>query len=118
MRLAFGYIRRSSYKQQNNNSVEIQKQHILEFAKRNKLNVPDEFIFIEDVTSAFSKRANQRKELMRLGQKCLKCRCQFSFFTMYLEWIGQATHLPLIFIDLCLKNYQILRSIQRNPIRQ
>ncbi|MGG0789873.1 recombinase family protein [Peribacillus simplex] len=80
MRLAFGYIRRSSYKQQNNNSVEIQKQHILEFAKRNKLNVPDEFIFIEDVTSAFSKRANQRKELMRLGQKMLEMQVPILIF--------------------------------------
>jgi|GEM_PF-3512921 len=66
MNLAFGYIRRSSYKQQENNSVEIQKAHIQEFARRNEMNVPDEFIFIEDVTSAFSKRASQRKELMRL----------------------------------------------------
>lgn len=66
MKLAFGYIRRSSYKQQENNSVEIQKAHIREFAQRNGMEVPDEFIFIEDVTSAFSKRASKRKELMRL----------------------------------------------------
>ncbi|WP_077210735.1 recombinase family protein [Bacillus dakarensis] len=66
MKLAFGYIRRSSYKQQENNSVEIQKSHIQEFAHRNGMEVPDEFIFIEDVTSAFSKRASKRKELMRL----------------------------------------------------
>lgn len=66
MNLAFGYIRRSSYKQQENNSVEIQKAHIQEFARRNGMEVPDEFIFIEDVTSAFSKRASKRKELMRL----------------------------------------------------
>ncbi|MFQ3544235.1 recombinase family protein [Halobacillus rhizosphaerae] len=66
MDLAFGYIRRSSYKQQENNSIEIQKAHIKEFANRKKLTVPDEFIYIEDVTSAYSKRADQRKELMRL----------------------------------------------------
>jgi site-specific DNA recombinase len=66
MTLAFGYIRRSSYKQQENNSVEIQKAHILEYARRKGLSVPDEFIIIEDVTSAYNKRANQRKELMRL----------------------------------------------------
>jgi site-specific DNA recombinase len=66
MNMAFGYIRRSSYKQQENNSVEIQKAHIMEFASRNNLEVPEEFIFVEDVTSAFSKRAKQRKELMRL----------------------------------------------------
>lgn len=66
MKLAFGYIRRSSYKQQENNSVEIQKSHIQEYAHRNGMEVPDDFIFIEDVTSAFSKRASKRKELMRL----------------------------------------------------
>lgn len=72
MKLAFGYIRRSSYKQQENNSVEIQKQHIQEFAKRNQLFVPDELIFIEDVTSAYSKRAAQRKQLMKLGEKMIE----------------------------------------------
>lgn len=72
MKLAFAYIRRSSYKQQDNNSVEIQKQHIKEFAKRNNLNVPDEFIFIEDVTSAYTKRASQRKMLMYLGDKMIE----------------------------------------------
>ena len=66
MELAFGYIRRSSYKQQENNSVEIQKAHIQEFAQRKGFTVPEDFIYIEDVTSAYSKRANQRKELMRL----------------------------------------------------
>ncbi|MEH7154723.1 recombinase family protein [Neobacillus drentensis] len=68
MTLAFGYIRRSSYKQQENNSVEIQKAHILEYARRKGLSVPEEFIIIEDVTSAYNKRANQRKELMRLKE--------------------------------------------------
>lgn len=66
MNLAFAYIRRSSYKQQENNSVEIQKANIIEYASRNGLEVPDEFIFIEDVTSAYSKRAGKRKELMRM----------------------------------------------------
>lgn len=72
MKLAFAYIRRSSYKQQENNSVEIQKQHIQEFAKRNQLFVPDELIFIEDVTSAYSKRASQRKILIKLGEKMVE----------------------------------------------
>ncbi|WP_153464409.1 hypothetical protein [Sediminibacillus terrae] len=49
MDLAFGCIRRSSYKQQDNNSIEIQKAHIQEFASRKNLTVPDEFIYIEDV---------------------------------------------------------------------
>ncbi|WP_428910695.1 recombinase family protein [Niallia sp. Krafla_26] len=72
MELSFAYIRRSSYKQQENNSVEIQKQHIQEFAKRNNLFVPNELIYIEDVTSAYSKRAAQRKQLMRLGEKMVE----------------------------------------------
>ncbi|PGX80407.1 recombinase family protein [Priestia megaterium] len=80
MRLAFGYIRRSSYKQQENNSMEIQKQHIQEFAKRNQLNVPDDFIVIEDVTSAFSKRANQRKELMKLREKMIEMNVPIVIF--------------------------------------
>jgi site-specific DNA recombinase len=72
LRTAFGYIRRSSYKQLDNNSVELQKARIREFANRKGLTVPDEFIFIEDATSAFSKRANQRKELMRLKHKMME----------------------------------------------
>jgi hypothetical protein len=72
LKLAFAYIRRSSYKQRENNSVEIQKQHIQEFAKRNNLFVPDELIFIEDVTSAYSKRAAQRKQLMKMAEKMVE----------------------------------------------
>lgn len=66
MDLAFGYIRRSSYKQKDNDSVNIQKSNILDYARRKNLNVPEEFIFIEDVTSAYHKRASKRKVLMRL----------------------------------------------------
>lgn len=66
MNLAFGYVRRSSYKQQENNSLEIQKTHIHEFANRNNLVVPEEYLIIEDVTSAFTNRAAKRKGLMRL----------------------------------------------------
>jgi site-specific DNA recombinase len=80
MRSAFGLIRRSSYKQQDNNSVEIQKQHIQEFAKRNNLDVPDELIFIEDVTSAYSKRATQRKQLMKLGEKMIELNIPIVIF--------------------------------------
>ncbi|MFT8320835.1 MAG: recombinase family protein [Bacillus sp. (in: firmicutes)] len=74
MNLAFGYIRRSSYKQQENNSLELQKSHIKEYAQRNNFTVPDEFMIIEDVTSAFSKRANQRKELMRLKNMMIETK--------------------------------------------
>jgi site-specific DNA recombinase len=74
MTLAFGYIRRSSYKQQENNSVEIQKAHILEYASRKGLSVPEDFIIIEDVTSAYNKRANQRKELMRLKEMMVETK--------------------------------------------
>lgn len=74
MTLAFGYIRRSSYKQQENNSVEIQKAHILEYASKKGLSVPEDFIIIEDVTSAYNKRANQRKELMRLKEMMVETK--------------------------------------------
>jgi site-specific DNA recombinase len=80
LNLAFGFIRRSSYKQQENNSVEIQKQHIKEFAQRNQLIVPDEFIIIEDVTSAFSKKADQRKHLIHLGEKMTEMKVSTVIF--------------------------------------
>ncbi|MCH1624227.1 hypothetical protein [Fredinandcohnia quinoae] len=44
--------------------MEIQKSNIQEFARRKGMEIPDNF----DVTSAFAKRANKRKELMRLRQ--------------------------------------------------
>ncbi|MGD6779978.1 recombinase family protein [Sutcliffiella horikoshii] len=78
--IAAGYARRSSHKQQENNSVEIQKQHIQEFAKRNNLVVPDELIFIEDVTSAYSNRAAQRKKLMELGEKMVEMNISIVIF--------------------------------------
>lgn len=79
-KLAFGYIRRSSYKQLENNSVEIQKQHIQEFANRNQLIVPDEFIMIEDVTSAYTKRANKRRTLMQLANKMIELNIAIVIF--------------------------------------
>ncbi|MCP8971368.1 recombinase family protein [Ectobacillus ponti] len=81
MNTAFGYIRRSSYKQLENNSVELQKARIKEFAERKGLIVPDEFIFIEDATSAFSKRASQRKELMRLKHRMLESNIPHVIFS-------------------------------------
>lgn len=72
IKLAAGYVRRSSHKQQDNNSIEIQIQNIKEFAIRHNMDVPDELIFIEDVTSAFNTIANKRKELMRLSKKMLE----------------------------------------------
>lgn len=70
--LAFAYIRRSSYKQQLNHSVETQKARILDFAKNKGLSIPEEFIIIEDVTSAYSKEASQRKALMRLKERMIE----------------------------------------------
>lgn len=72
MQLAFAYIRRSSYKQQENNSVEIQKSRILEFAQRKNIHIPEEYIVIEDVTSAYTKAAAQRKMLMFLRNKMIE----------------------------------------------
>ncbi|USY55872.1 recombinase family protein [Bacillus sp. 1780r2a1] len=80
MKIAFAYIRRSSYKQLDNNSVEIQKQHIQEFAKRNHLVVPEEFIFIEEATSAYSKSAKQRKQLMLLKEKMIELNISIVIF--------------------------------------
>ncbi|MCM3569218.1 recombinase family protein [Neobacillus mesonae] len=81
MRTEFGYIRRSSYKQLENNSVELQKTRIREFANRKGLIVPDEFLFIEDATSAFSKRASQRKELMRLKHRMIESNVSCVIFS-------------------------------------
>jgi site-specific DNA recombinase len=72
MNIAFAYIRRSSYKQIDNNSVEIQKGQIQQFAARNNMTVPDEFIFIEDATSAYTNRASQRKKLMHLKERMIE----------------------------------------------
>ncbi|WP_042353096.1 recombinase family protein [Bacillus massiliigorillae] len=69
---AFAYIRRSSYKQQQNHSVETQKARILDFAKNKGLSIPEDFIIIEDVTSAYSKKASQRKALMRLKEHMME----------------------------------------------
>lgn len=70
--LAFAYIRRSSYKQQQNHSVETQKARILDFAKNKGLSIPEDFIIIEDVTSAYSKKASQRKALMKLKDRMIE----------------------------------------------
>ena len=70
--LAFAYIRRSSYKQQQNHSVETQKARILDFAKNKGLSIPVDFIIIEDVTSAYSKKASQRKALMKLKDRMIE----------------------------------------------
>ena len=78
--LAFAYIRRSSYKQQQNHSVETQKIRILDFAQKNGLLIPDEFIVIEDVTSAFSKKASQRKALMRLKEQMIETGINYVVF--------------------------------------
>ncbi|MFJ7735610.1 recombinase family protein [Lysinibacillus sp. NPDC097287] len=71
-KIALGYIRRSSHKQLENNSIEIQKQYIQEYASRKQLHVPDEYLFIDDTTSAYKKKANERKELMRLAEKMIE----------------------------------------------
>lgn len=80
MQLAFGYVRRSSYKQQENNSFEIQKSRIQDYAKKNKLTIPEEFIFVEDVTSAFAKRASQRKALMQLRDRMIETNINYVVF--------------------------------------
>ncbi len=78
--LAFAYIRRSSYKQQQNHSVETQKTRILDFAQKNGLLIPEEFIVIEDVTSAYSKKASQRKALMKLKEQMIETGINYVVF--------------------------------------
>lgn len=70
--LSFAYIRRSSYKQQQNHSVETQKARILDFANNKGLSIPEDFIIIEDVTSAYSKKAGKRKALMKLKERMME----------------------------------------------
>ena len=81
MQVAFGYVRRSSYKQQDNHSVDIQKSRIQEFASRMQLSVPDELIFIEDATSAYTKEARKRKKLMALLNRMKETGINYVIFT-------------------------------------
>lgn len=81
MQVAFAYIRRSSYKQQDNHSVDIQKSRIQEFASRMQLSVPDELIFIEDATSAYTKEARKRKKLMALLNRMKETGINYVIFT-------------------------------------
>lgn len=61
--LATTTIRRSSNKQEGNNSFEIQKLAIKEYAAKKGYYLPDEFIFYDDATSAYRKSASQRTGL-------------------------------------------------------
>ncbi|MBO9128505.1 recombinase family protein [Bacillus sp. 165] len=72
MKKAAGYIRRSSSQQKDNDSFEIQKLAITEFAKRAGYVLADEFIFEDDAVSAYKKSAYQRRGLMLLKKTILE----------------------------------------------
>lgn len=61
--LAVASIRRSSHKQEGNQSFEIQRLAIKEYAEKKGYYLPDEFIFYDDAQSAYRKSASRRKGL-------------------------------------------------------
>lgn len=65
-KLAVASIRRSSTNQEGNNSFEIQKLAIKDFAKEKGYFLPDEFIFCDDSVSAFKIRASKRPGLNKM----------------------------------------------------
>lgn len=62
-KLAVASIRRSSHKQEGNQSFEIQTMAIKEYAEKKGYFLPDEFIFCDDAQSAYRKTASKRKGL-------------------------------------------------------
>ncbi|MEK5379211.1 recombinase family protein [Niallia sp. FSL W8-0635] len=62
-KLAVASIRRSSHKQEGNQSFEIQTLAIKEYAEKKGYYLPNEFIFYDDAQSAYRKSASSRKGL-------------------------------------------------------
>jgi len=79
-KLAAASIRRSSQKQEGNNSFEIQKIAIKEFAQKKGYCLLDEFIFEDDGVSAFKTRANKRAGLNKLKKVLLEENIAAVFF--------------------------------------
>lgn len=69
--LAAAYIRRSSAKQEGNQSFEIQKQAIKNFAEHKGYQLIDEFIFIDEATSAFKKSVTKRVGMQQMKEAVL-----------------------------------------------
>jgi len=69
--LAVANVRRSSIKQEGNQSFEIQIMALKEYAEKKGFYLPDEFIFIDDATSAFRKSANKRSGMNQMKEAVL-----------------------------------------------
>jgi site-specific DNA recombinase len=67
-KLAVASIRRSSHKQDGNQSFEIQKMAIKEYAEKKGYFLPEEFIFYDNAQSAFRKSASKRKGLNEMKE--------------------------------------------------
>lgn len=65
-RLAVASIRRSSHNQEGNQSFEIQKLAIKDYAEKKNYYLPEEFIFLDDATSAYRTPASQRNGLNQM----------------------------------------------------
>jgi site-specific DNA recombinase len=65
-KIAVASIRRSSVNQEGNNSFEIQKMAIKEYAEKHGYFLPDEFIFFDDAVSAYKTKASKRVGLNKM----------------------------------------------------
>lgn len=72
LKLGVASIRRSSNKQEGNNSFELQTIAIKEFAQRKGFYIPDEFFFVDDGVSAYKKKSSERKGLNNMKKVILE----------------------------------------------
>jgi site-specific DNA recombinase len=70
-KIAVASIRRSSVNQEGNNSFEIQKMAIKDYAEKHGYFLPDEFIFVDDAVSAYKTKASKRAGLNRMKEVVL-----------------------------------------------
>ncbi|MCL9638019.1 recombinase family protein [Bacillus zanthoxyli] len=70
-KLAVASIRRSSYNQEGNQSFEIQKLAIQDYAEKKNYHLPEEFIFVDDAVSAYRTLASQRNGLNEMKKVVL-----------------------------------------------
>ncbi|MEL3972049.1 recombinase family protein [Rossellomorea oryzaecorticis] len=78
--LAVASLRRSSHNQEGNQSFEIQKLAITEFAKRKGYYLPEEFIFYDDAVSAYRTPASKRQGLNHMKKVVLEQDVQAIIF--------------------------------------
>lgn len=67
-KLAVASIRRSSHKQDGNQSFEIQRMAIKDYAEKQGYYLPEEFIFYDNAQSAYRKNASKRKGLNKMKE--------------------------------------------------